>query len=106
MGKRSSRKNGVGKSPGSITLREELGGKKKQSHVNGKSMLKLEHIKDIATWASGEGSIPALGAFFGQRLAASAESLGVPPDPSLLTCQRFELFLTFMLTYFVNFVMA
>lgn len=92
MGKKSSRKNGVGKAPGSITLREELGGKKKQSHVNGKSMLKLEHIKNLATWASGEGSIPSLGAFFGQKLATSAESLGVPSDPSLFTCQRFEFF--------------
>ncbi|XP_049348833.1 uncharacterized protein LOC125813375 isoform X4 [Solanum verrucosum] len=90
MGKKSSRKNGVGKAPGSITLREESGVKKKQTHVNAKSMLKLEHIKDIATWASGEGSIPSLGAFFGQRLAVSAESLGVPPDPSLFTCQRCE----------------
>lgn len=92
MGKKPSRKNGVGKASGSITLREESGVKKKQTHVNAKSMLKLEHIKDIATWASGEGSIPSLGAVFGQRLAVSAESLGVPPDPSLLTCQRFELF--------------
>ncbi|KAH0694929.1 hypothetical protein KY285_022026 [Solanum tuberosum] len=90
MGKKSSRKNGVGKAPGSITLREESGVKKKQTHVNAKSMLKLEHIKDIATWASGEGSIPSLGAFFGQRLAVAAESLGVPPDPSLFTCQRCE----------------
>ncbi|KAH0694930.1 hypothetical protein KY285_022027 [Solanum tuberosum] len=90
MGKKSSRKNGVGKAPGSITLREESGVKKKQTHVNAKSMLKLEHIKDIATWASGEGSIPSLGAFFGQRLAVSTESLGVPPDPSLFTCQRCE----------------
>uniref|UniRef100_M1A5Y3 Uncharacterized protein n=2 Tax=Solanum tuberosum TaxID=4113 RepID=M1A5Y3_SOLTU len=90
MGKKSSRKNGVGKTPGSITLREESGVKKKQIHVNAKSMLKLEHIKDIATWASGEGYIPSLGAFFGQRLAVSIESLGVPPDPSLFTCQRCE----------------
>ncbi|XP_059276199.1 uncharacterized protein LOC132030538 isoform X1 [Lycium ferocissimum] len=91
MGKKSSssRKKGVG---GSITLRQELGGigKKKQTHVNPKSMLKLEHIKNLATWASGEASIPSLAAFFGQRLAASTELLGVPPDPSLFTCQRCE----------------
>ncbi|XP_059276201.1 uncharacterized protein LOC132030539 [Lycium ferocissimum] len=91
MGKKSSssRKKGVG---GSITLRQELelGGKKKQSHVNPKSMLKLDHIKNLATWASGEASIPSLGPFFGQRLAASTELLGVPPDPSLFTCQRCE----------------
>ncbi|MCD9643467.1 hypothetical protein HAX54_030976 [Datura stramonium] len=90
MGKKSSRKKGVGTAPGSITLREESGGKNKQSHVNAKSMLKLEHIKNLATWASVEASIPSLGAFFGQRLASSAESLGVPPDPSLFTCQRCE----------------
>ncbi|TMX03709.1 hypothetical protein EJD97_014757 [Solanum chilense] len=90
MGKKPSRKNGVGKTPGSITLREESSVKKKQTHVNAKSMLKLEHIKDIANWTSGEGSIPSLAAFFGQRLATSAESLGVPSDPSLLTCQRCE----------------
>ncbi|KAH0648822.1 hypothetical protein KY285_034070 [Solanum tuberosum] len=90
MGKKSSRKNGVGKAPGSVTLREESGVKKKQTHVNAKLMLKLEHIKDIAAWASGEGSIPSLGAFFGQRLAVSTESLGLPPDPSLFTCQRCE----------------
>ncbi|KAJ8555770.1 hypothetical protein K7X08_013266 [Anisodus acutangulus] len=84
MGKKSSSRK---KGSGSITLREELGGigKKKQTHVNAKSMLKLEHIKNIATWA-----IPPLGAFFGQRLAASAELLGVPPDPSCFTCQRCE----------------
>lgn len=92
MGKKSSRKKGVGTAPGSITLRQELGGnKKKQSHhVNAKSMLKLEHIKNLATWVSEEASIHSLGAFFGQRLAASAEFLGVPPDPSLFTCQRCE----------------
>ncbi|PHT57733.1 hypothetical protein CQW23_00096 [Capsicum baccatum] len=90
MGKKSSRKKGGGTTLGSITLREEFDGKKKQIHVNAKSMLKLEHIKNLATWASGEASIPSLGAFFGQRLAASAESLGVLPDPSLFTCQRCE----------------
>ncbi|KAK6783322.1 hypothetical protein RDI58_021119 [Solanum bulbocastanum] len=54
MCRKSSRKNEVGKAPGSITLREESGVKKKQTH----------------------------------RLAVSAESLGVPPDPSLFTCKR------------------
>ncbi|KAM3205484.1 hypothetical protein P3L10_028894 [Capsicum annuum] len=39
---------------------------------------------------SGEASIPSLGAFFGQKLAASAKSLGVLTDPSLFTCQRCE----------------
>ncbi|CAN4127368.1 unnamed protein product [Withania somnifera] len=77
MGKKSSRKKGVGTAPaGSITLRQELGGNKKKQnhHVNAKSMLKLEHIKNLATW----------------KLAASAELLGVPRDPSLFACQRCE----------------
>ncbi|XP_016461918.1 uncharacterized protein LOC107785192 isoform X2 [Nicotiana tabacum] len=90
MGKKGSRKKGGGTTSGSVTLREELSGKEKQNHVNAKSMLKLEHIKNLATWVSGETPIHSLGAFFGQRLAASAESLGVPPDPSLFSCQRCE----------------
>ncbi|KAM3288274.1 hypothetical protein P3S67_021704 [Capsicum chacoense] len=89
--KSSSIKKGVGKIPVSITLREKLcGKKKKETHVNAKSILKLEHIKNLATWVSEEASIPSLGAFFGQKLAASAESLGVLTDPSLFTCQRCE----------------
>ncbi|PHU05638.1 hypothetical protein BC332_26460 [Capsicum chinense] len=92
MGKKSSSiKKGIGKIFVSITLREKLcGKKKKETHVNAKSILKLEHIKNLATWVSGEASIPSLGAFFGQKLAASAESLGVLTDPSLFTCQRCE----------------
>ncbi|KAM3356099.1 hypothetical protein P3S68_022813 [Capsicum galapagoense] len=103
MGKKSSRKKGGGTTLVSITLREELGGKKKQTYVNVKLMLKLEHIKNLATYASGESSIPSLDAFFGQRLAASAESSGVPPDPLLFTCQSFELFPIF-LHYYFNFL--
>ncbi|XP_009799486.1 uncharacterized protein [Nicotiana sylvestris] len=90
MGKGRAKKKGGGTTSGSITLREELSGKKKQNHVNAKSMLKLEHVKNLATWVSCETSIHSLGAFFGQRLAASAESLGVHPDPSLFSCQRCE----------------
>ncbi|XP_071917599.1 uncharacterized protein [Coffea arabica] len=69
------------------TMREESSGKK-QSSVNPKSMLKLDHLKNLAIWATAEASVSSLGAFFGYRLAATAEALGVPPDPSLFSCQR------------------
>ncbi|KAM7491374.1 hypothetical protein LguiA_034295 [Lonicera macranthoides] len=92
MGKKGSKKKSSNVLPGSqasISLREESTGKK-QTNVNAKTMLKLEHIKNLAVWASGEASIPSLGAFFGHRLAASTEALGIQPDPSLFTCQRCE----------------
>ncbi|CAK9142228.1 unnamed protein product [Ilex paraguariensis] len=92
MGKKGSNKKAVNLTSGSqssVTLREESSGKK-QTNVNVKSMLKLEHIKNIAVWASGEATIPSLGAFFGHRFAACAEALGTPPDPSLFPCQRCE----------------
>ncbi|KAH7841300.1 hypothetical protein Vadar_028097 [Vaccinium darrowii] len=91
-------KKGSGKKPpnfpsewqSSMTLREEASGKRQKTSVNPKSMLKLDHIKNLAVWASREASIPSLGAFFGHRLAALREALGVPPDPSLFPCQRCE----------------
>lgn len=71
----------------SITLREESYGKQHKP-VSVKSMLKFDHIKALALWAGVEASIPSLSAFFGHRLAATAEALDVPPDPSLFSCQR------------------
>lgn len=73
----------------SITLREVSNGKQ-QKPLNVKSMLKFDHIKNLALWAGVEASIPSLSAFFGHRLAATAEALDVPPDPSLFSCQRSE----------------
>ncbi|CAI0460140.1 unnamed protein product [Linum tenue] len=55
-----------------------------------KAMLKLDHLQRLAVWAGGEASIPSLGAFFGRQFATAAEALGVPPDPSLFSCQRCE----------------
>nr|GMD81390.1 Ribonuclease P protein component 4 like [Ipomoea batatas] len=90
MGKKELKAGGSGSvTLGSITPRQKPKGNK-QSHVNAKLMLKLEHIKNLAVWASGEASIPSLGAFFGNRLAASSEALGLPPEPSLFSCQRCE----------------
>lgn len=85
MGKRGRNGN-----QGGLTLREESSGRKqiKGGSINAKSMLKLQHLQKLATWASGDASIPSLGAFFGHRFAAGGEALGVLPDPSLFPCQR------------------
>ncbi|KAL7181108.1 hypothetical protein ACSBR1_040049 [Camellia fascicularis] len=92
MGKKGANKkapNLTSGSQASITLREESSGKK-QPNVNGKSMLKLKHLQNLAVWANGEASIPSLGAFFGHQLATLGESLGSSSNPSLFPCQRCE----------------
>lgn len=92
MGKKGSNKQGINFAVGSLssmTLREESSGKR-QISINAKSMLKLEHIRNLAMWAGGEASAPSLGAFFGHRLAAVSETLGSQPDPSLFTCDKCE----------------
>lgn len=71
----------------SVTIREASTGKK---HTNAKSSLKLQHIKNLAMWATQDASIPSLGAFFSHHFAASSEALATPVDPSLFTCQRCE----------------
>ena len=74
-----------------ISLREKITGKKQTkggNSINSKSMLKLEHLQKLATWASGEVAIPSLGALFGQRLAAVTEATGAPPNHSLFCCER------------------
>ena len=52
-----------------------------------KSILKLQHLKSLAMWASKEAFIPSLGAFLGHRLMTCGD-----PDPSLYPCQRFDYF--------------
>ncbi|XLR64771.1 hypothetical protein S83_015443, partial [Arachis hypogaea] len=37
----------------------------------------VEHLKNIAVWASHEAQIPSLGAFYVQHLAAAAEADGI-----------------------------
>ncbi|PWA40809.1 RNAse P, Rpr2/Rpp21 subunit [Artemisia annua] len=71
----------------SVTMRKASTGKKQ---INVKSSLKLQHLKDLAVWASHDAAIPSLGAFFGHHFAASSEALGSPVDPSLFACQRCE----------------
>lgn len=68
-----------------LTLREENTGKK---NVDVTSILRIQHLKRLATWASGEARIPPLGALLGERLAANAEASGVPLDSSTFLCQR------------------
>ncbi|KAL7165360.1 hypothetical protein ACSBR2_041120 [Camellia fascicularis] len=90
MGKKGANKkanNLTSGSHASITLREKSSGKK-QFNVNGKPMLKLEYLQNLAVWANGEAFIPSLGAFFGHQLVALGESLGSLPNPALFPCQR------------------
>ncbi|KAK4748650.1 hypothetical protein SAY87_015236 [Trapa incisa] len=91
--KRGNHSGGLAGAPAS--LREEATGFKPTAARSGyarnpRTMAKLQHLQNLAVWAAGEGSIPSQGAFFGRRLATVAESLGVPPDPSLFSCQRCE----------------
>ncbi|KAJ6341802.1 hypothetical protein OIU78_009867 [Salix suchowensis] len=66
----------------------------KSGNHNPKSLLKLEHLQNLASWASEEASTPSLAAFFGRQFASSAEVLGVPLDPyALFQCQRCEIIL-------------
>lgn len=91
MGKKGSTKKALPATTSgpqmSVTIREASTGKK---HTNVKSSLKLQHIKNIAVWATRDVAVPSLGAFFGHHFAAASEALGTPVDPSLFTCQRCE----------------
>ncbi|KAF6144440.1 hypothetical protein GIB67_024667 [Kingdonia uniflora] len=58
--------------------------------TNVKSILKMQHLQNLASWAAGEASMPSLGAFFGHRLASFGEAVGTPIDSSLVSCQRCE----------------
>ncbi|KAK7258775.1 hypothetical protein RIF29_24360 [Crotalaria pallida] len=74
-----------------ITLREEATGNiHTQPAPDAKSMLRFNHLKKLALWATNEAPIPSLGAFYGHQLASFGEAMGVPHDPSLVTCQRCE----------------
>ncbi|KAJ6806820.1 uncharacterized protein M6B38_105745 [Iris pallida] len=67
------------------TLREETTGKR---NVDSASMLKMEHLQKLATWAGGEANVPPLGALFGRQLASNAEAEGVALKTFL--CERCE----------------
>ncbi|KAJ6825394.1 uncharacterized protein M6B38_375925 [Iris pallida] len=67
------------------TLREENTGKR---NIDSVSLLKMEHLQKLATWAGGEANIPPLGALFGRQLASNAEAEGVALKTFL--CERCE----------------
>lgn len=71
----------------SMTLREESSGKKHRN-VNATTMCKIDHLKNLALWAATEASVPSLGAFLGERLAATTDALNLRADPSLFICGR------------------
>ncbi|KAL6549988.1 hypothetical protein OROMI_020476 [Orobanche minor] len=71
----------------SMTLREEASGKK-HGNVNAKTMCKVDHLKNLALWAATEASVPSLGAFLGERLAATTDALNLRADPSMFICGR------------------
>ncbi|KAG6541445.1 hypothetical protein Mapa_017117 [Marchantia paleacea] len=50
--------------------------------------LKVQYLAQIANWAS--TTVPNLGAYFGQRLAAASEALSIPPPTPHSLCQRCE----------------
>ncbi|KAL1551912.1 hypothetical protein AAHA92_12780 [Salvia divinorum] len=89
-GKKKGSNSAPGSRPrGSMTLREESTGKK-HGNVNAKTMCKIDHLKNLALWAAAEASVPSLGAFFGERLSATNEALGLRADPSIFVCERCE----------------
>ncbi|WOL16308.1 hypothetical protein Cni_G25095 [Canna indica] len=69
------------------TLREEKTGPKQ---VDVSSILKVQHLQRLATWASGEARMGPLAAFLGEHLAASAEASRIPLDSTTLLCERCE----------------
>ncbi|CAL0320411.1 unnamed protein product [Lupinus luteus] len=74
-----------------ISLREEATG---NIHTNpstsAKSMLRFNHLKNLALWATKDTPLPSFAAFYGNQLATLGESLGLSNDPSFITCQRCE----------------
>ncbi|KAG5070223.1 hypothetical protein AAZX31_01G205000 [Glycine max] len=88
MGKKGGAKKLESASHTPISLREEATGKiQTKAASNTKSKLRFEHLKNLAVWAT---TIPSLGAFYGHQFATFGEATGIPPDPSLITCQRCE----------------
>lgn len=70
-----------------VSLREETSGK---TRVDAASLLRIQHLQRLATWAGGEAAVGPVGALLGRRLAADAEAAGVPVGASAFLCQRCE----------------
>ena len=78
-----------------MTLREESA-RKRHGNINAKTMCKIDHLKEVALWAA-DASVPSLAAYFGERLSATNEALGVRGDPALFVCERLSLYWFIML---------
>ncbi|KAJ0260627.1 hypothetical protein HA466_0068050 [Hirschfeldia incana] len=64
---------------------------KAQGGPNLKSVLRHDHLKNLALWSTGgDTPIPSLATLFGRRLAADGEASDIPHDPDLFSCQRCE----------------
>ncbi|KAF8087631.1 hypothetical protein N665_0573s0004 [Sinapis alba] len=64
---------------------------KAQGGPNLKSVLRHEHLKNLALWSTrGDTPIPSLATLFGRRLAADGEASDIPLDPDLFSCLRCE----------------
>ncbi|KAL1188910.1 hypothetical protein V5N11_015906 [Cardamine amara subsp. amara] len=62
-----------------------------QGGPNIKSVLRHEHLKNLALWSStGDTPIPSLASLFGRSFAADAEATGIAINPDLVSCQRCE----------------
>ncbi|KAL2611417.1 hypothetical protein R1flu_023109 [Riccia fluitans] len=59
-----------------------------QNSGNQPGFLKVQYLAKVAEWAA--TTVPNLGAFFGQRMAAASEALAIPPPTSYALCQRCE----------------
>uniref|UniRef100_A0A1J3D8R7 Uncharacterized protein n=1 Tax=Noccaea caerulescens TaxID=107243 RepID=A0A1J3D8R7_NOCCA len=56
-----------------------------------KSVLRRDHLKNLALWSvAGDTPIPPIATLFGRLLAAETEASGIAPDPDLFSCQRCE----------------
>ncbi|KAF9624464.1 hypothetical protein IFM89_011472 [Coptis chinensis] len=55
-----------------------------------KSILRMQHLQNIAVWAGGEAGMPSYAAFLGNRLGNCSEASSIPIDSSFIPCQRCE----------------
>lgn len=106
MGKKGGAKKVESVSHAPISLREEATGKiKTKATTNTKTKLRFDHLKNLAVWATTDNPlIPSLGAFYGHQLATFGEANGLPPDSSLITCQRSGLLSPYFSFEYLSFV--
>ncbi|CAA7033985.1 unnamed protein product [Microthlaspi erraticum] len=62
-----------------------------QGGPNLKSVLRHDHLKNLALWSvAGDTPLPPVATLLGRLLAAEGEASGIAPDPDLVSCQRCE----------------